>query len=237
MENDSVFVGDTHSCLCIAMLCQQCEFFKNGTCMNEKSPKKFTSVAEFDGCAEFKLQAPDCSRPTFTGSATSATYKITKEVAEEMYAGPPFSEQGKVFSRKRKITYLNEEWVELGGDGKKHLYRAVKGYDCHGCTHGKAHLDFYETETKDQYCIDAHICMIKSCPFDRDDFVVRDLGALEDGALACPSCGSKLMLSWSFDKKRNKPFGFRYSCKKCRQFMTGGYETKEEAVLAANWRF
>ena len=76
---------------------------------------------------------------------------------------------------------IGEQWVEEL-DGKMHMYKAVEGESCKGCTFGMMH--------KGSGLNDIHVCDREDdCPLEYSNTVVHDLGPVNNiGLPLCPFC-------------------------------------------------
>jgi hypothetical protein len=73
---------------------------------------------------------------------------------------------------------LGEQWIELGADGKEHMYKAFgnnaeKQFDCSGCVFNG---------NRGQCCYKNQDCPVGMCA----NAVIKDLGILKDGVLPAP---------------------------------------------------
>jgi hypothetical protein len=123
---------------------------------------------------------------------------------------------------------LNEQWVEKADDGKMHMYKAVEGGNCKGCTFGMMH--------KGSGLNDIHVCDREDdCPLEYADTIIKDLGIInEDGCL--PNCWGEYPRIEERVDVYTKEHWFRCITRNNVYCATESYKTKQEAIDAWNRR-
>ena len=129
---------------------------------------------------------------------------------------------------------LGDQWIEII-DGKEHTVKAVEGDECHGCMFGSATQEINTSDDGDSEWITyGHACDI-ICPFDTDEFIIKDLGILnEDGCLT--NCWGEYPRIEELVDVHTREHWFRCITRNNVYCATESYETKQQAIDAWNRR-
>lgn len=81
---------------------------------------------------------------------------------------------------EQQLRNLNEQWVVKEDDGKFHMYKAVEGENCKGCTFGKM--------CSGSGLINVHVCDREDdCPLKFADTVIKDMGVISEDSGCLPA--------------------------------------------------